>query len=109
MSNKGKVERDEMELMKGVWEWWYDVEATTELLVDVALQRTERKGVFRVTVFILTPADVNRVVPVAKYVVEWPNSRNHTFAGCMMAAMVHTEALATDAYHDGHKPLAYPK
>lgn len=109
MSNKGKTEKTELELMRGVWEWWYEAESTSELIIDVTMQRTARKGVFRFEALVFMPSDVSRVVPVAKYAGEWPNGRNQTLAGFMMGMMAQVERLCDDAYHDGHKPLAYPK
>ncbi len=103
MSNRHSVARNELELMKGVWEWWFEVEATTELLVDVSMQRTERRGIFRLSVVVFMPSDVNKVLPVARYQAEWPNARQQTFAGFMMYLMTQVERLASDAYDDAHK------
>lgn len=109
MANKTAQARTEVEIMLGVWEWWKETELTAEVVIRCEVERTERKGVMRIVWYI---ALENALLPeeaCARYVVEWPSSRNQTLAGCFLAGMVQAEQLASDLYQDMHKPLAYPR
>lgn len=109
MPKDDRTARNEVELMKGVWEWWSEAEELSELVIEVEMQRTARKGVFAFEARVKMQNQLFESEALAKYRGEWPNGRNQTLAGFMMAMVCQVELLCEDVYRDAHKPLAFPK
>lgn len=88
----------EEEFARSAWEWAGDLALGANLLTQVSMAPTGRKGVWSVRVRALAHVDGKPQQVVAQLAAEWPNSERVDFWGFVMALQMRlSEQVAQDA------------
>lgn len=101
-ANKG------LDLMRGVYQWWQDMEMGEDVLIRLVMTRTKRKGVFSLELKVFDPRQPERVLPIVRDTVEWPNARVQGLEAALMALTISCSRLLDDHVLDTQKPLRDP-
>ena len=108
MAKRDDVQNRGLDLMRGVYQWWQDMEMGEDVSISLTMSRTRRKGVFLLELSVYDPRQPERHGPMVRDTIEWPNARAQGLEAALMAITISCSRLLDDHVLDAQKPLRDP-